>query len=86
MIENIRTLDMEIPNDNIKGGDTGRLTCFAIKGKSVIDYVIANQEGREGVDRIDTLDRIESNHVPVEVSINVKAKEIIIPKWSESAD
>lgn len=59
MIKNIRNLGMQIRNGNIKGCETGRLTCFVIKGKSVIDYVIANEEGKEGVERIEIVERIE---------------------------
>lgn len=52
----------------------------------MIDHVIANEEGSEGVERMEIVDRIESDHTPVELTMKVKAKERVKMKWSERAD
>lgn len=86
-------------DDSNKPGDVdGEWTFVSKRGVSVVDYVITNSEGWEGIRRVRVGHRTESDHLPVEVEVGVeilreskrkktkeKEQEKKIPVWTEEA-
>lgn len=54
---------------------------------SRIDYVIVNEEGRAEIERIEVVDRIESDEMPMRVKVKERIKADISERadWSEAA-
>ena len=58
-----------ILNGNEEGDEEGEWTYTGGRGNSVIDYVLGNEEMREGVERMEVGERIDSDHHPVIVCL-----------------
>ena len=56
----------------MKREEGGECTYIVARGESVIDYVITDEEGREGIERMRVRERIDSDHFPLIVSISGK--------------
>lgn len=41
-------------------------------GDSVIDYIINNRKGKEAVDKMDRINRTESDHMPLKLTMKKK--------------
>lgn len=50
-------------------GETGEYTYLGPKGSSVIDYIIANQEALDKINRLKVGQRAESDHWPLELEV-----------------
>ena len=68
----IRWMDetgMHVLNGNIKGDEEGRFTYVGPQGNTVIDYIVVNEESRKGIEKMKIGKRIDSDHLPLEVSL-----------------
>lgn len=59
----------EILNGNKTGDEEGNWTCIKSNGESVIDYGIVNEEAWEEIEEFKIADRVDSDHMPLEISI-----------------
>lgn len=66
---------MDILNGNVGGDKLGILTYREQRGKSAIDYVITNEDGKDEVKSMVGGARIESDHMPLEVTLRTKGEE-----------
>lgn len=58
-------LGWSILNGNVEGDEEGEWTYTGGREGTVIDYVLGNEETREGVRRVKVEERIDSDHQPV---------------------
>ena len=58
------------------GEEEGGWTYIGEKGASVIDYAITNEKGYEEIKGVREAKRTESDHVPIEVTIEGKNEKI----------
>ncbi|XP_076287327.1 uncharacterized protein LOC143212411 [Lasioglossum baleicum] len=82
-------------NGNIKGDEEGEWTYVGARGNSVIDYVLGNEDTREGVGKVEIGDKIDSDHMPVIVWVKGEmggkkgrkggGKRRMVGRWSEEA-
>lgn len=80
-----------ILNGTKEGDEEGEFTFIGGKGKTVIDYGITNREGWEKIDKFEVMERIESDHLPLCISLedvkdkekNEEKKKREIVSWSE---
>ena len=66
-----------ILNGNIEGEEEGECTENAYagaRGESVIDYVLTDEGGKEGTERMEVRERVDSDHFPLIVSIRGKGE------------
>jgi hypothetical protein len=56
-------------NGNKQGDEEGEWTNIGSKGEIVIDYGIVNEEAWESVEEFRIGERVESDHLPLEISI-----------------
>ncbi|XP_076301434.1 uncharacterized protein LOC143219315 [Lasioglossum baleicum] len=80
-------------NGNIKGDEEGDWTYVGARGNSVIDYVLGNEDTREGVGKVEIGDKIDSDHMPIIVWIKGEmrgkkwrkggGKRNMVGRWSE---
>lgn len=69
-MECIESRGWSILNGNIRGDEKGEFTYVGGRGSSVIDYELGNEEVWDRVLNMRVLDRVESDHLPVEVVVN----------------
>ncbi|XP_076301689.1 uncharacterized protein LOC143219703 [Lasioglossum baleicum] len=84
-----------IMNGNIKVDEEGEWTYVGERGNSVIDYVLGNEDTREGVGKIEIGDKIDSDHMPIIVWVKGEmggkkgrkgeGKRRMVGRWSEEA-
>ena len=60
---------MHVLNANIKGDEEGRFTHAGPQGNTVIYYIVVNEESREDIKGMKIGKRIDSDHLPLEVSL-----------------
>jgi len=83
LLEFIENKGLGILNGIIKGDEDGEFTFTEGKGNTVIDYVIGDKEVKERVKKLRIRDRVESDHHPVELWMEVEgAREE--KRWKES--
>lgn len=58
-----------ILNGNTEGDKAKKLTCICPRGDSTIDYVILNEEAREEIIRKKVAGTIESDFMPLAISM-----------------
>ena len=75
LLEKIRENGLHIINGNIKGDAQGDFTYIVGSGRSVIDYVITEKEGRSYIEDIKIGRRIESDHLPLETELRMQKEE-----------
>ncbi|XP_076291061.1 uncharacterized protein LOC143214209 [Lasioglossum baleicum] len=59
----------------MKGDEEGEWTYAGGRGNSVIDYILGNEETREGVEKMEVGERIDSDHAPLTVWVKGERKE-----------
>ena len=89
LLELVRNRGWYIGNGRWKGDEHGEFTFVGANGRSVIDYVIGNKNAEERMNNMRILERIDSDHLPITISIKVnqieKKKNItdrMIQDWS----
>ncbi|KAJ3656719.1 hypothetical protein Zmor_015769 [Zophobas morio] len=65
----------EILNGNKEGDEEGERTYVGTRGESIIDYGIVNEEAWEGIESFKVGERVESDHMPLEIKIKGKEQE-----------
>jgi len=71
LIEEIQKQGLGILNGNTRGDDQGEWTFEGAQGRSVIDYAICNIEAWEKVKSMKIGERTESDHMPLEIEMNI---------------
>jgi len=71
LIEEIQKHELDILNGNTRGDDQGEWTFEGAQGRSVIDYAICNIEAWEKVKSMKIEERTESDHMPLEIEMNI---------------
>ncbi|KYN12146.1 hypothetical protein ALC57_15690 [Trachymyrmex cornetzi] len=69
LVEVIRERGWSILNGNVKGDEKGNWTYTGGKGNSVIDYVLVDEETKEGLESMEIGEEIDSDHHPLVVSL-----------------
>lgn len=69
MIEVINRKGWTIANGNLDGDEEGKVTFMEAKGSTVIDYVIVNERIKKKIGTFKVVNRIESDHVPLSLTI-----------------
>lgn len=69
LLEMVEENGWEILNGNMEGDEKGEFTFVGGKGNSVIDYVLIDQKVKEEIKCFRIAERIESDHLPLEVEI-----------------
>jgi len=67
----------DITNRNMREDEKGELTYIGGRGESVMDYVLVNQKAWEKIEKIETGNREESDHRPLELEIGIKKEREI---------
>ncbi|KAJ3660702.1 hypothetical protein Zmor_005140 [Zophobas morio] len=65
----------EILNGNKEGDEEGEWTYVGARGESIIDYGIVNEEAWEEIESFKVGERVESDHMPLEIKIKAKEQE-----------
>ncbi|XP_029054555.2 eukaryotic translation initiation factor 3 subunit A-like [Osmia bicornis bicornis] len=65
LLEALRETGWEIMNGNIRRDEEGEFTYTGARGNTVIDYVIAEEQGKERMKRMGIGDKIDSDHHPI---------------------
>nr|XP_034194960.1 nipped-B-like protein B [Osmia lignaria] len=65
MLEALRGTGWEILNGNMRGDEEVEFTYTGARGSTVIDYLIAEGEGKERIKRMEIGDRVDSDHHPM---------------------
>lgn len=71
MLEFLSNKGWTIANGNIEGDEEGEFTYIGARGSTVIDYVIFNERASEKVKSFRVEERIESDHAPISVELDV---------------
>lgn len=74
MVDAMEEMGLEIFNGEMEGDEKGEFTYRGHMGNTVIDYVIGDEEVKGVVRRISVEERVDSDHLPVVITI--KGKEI----------
>jgi len=92
LIEEIQKHGLGILNGNTRGDEQGEWTFEGAQGRSVIDYAICNIEAWEKVGSMKIGERTDSDHMPVEIEMNItmqkednvvkEEEKIQIENWS----
>lgn len=67
LLELCACYDLEMLNGCVRFADSGKFTFISDHGYSVVDYFIVNQDFSDSVETLLVADRIESDHMPVEM-------------------
>jgi rubrerythrin len=86
----------EVLNRNKQGDEGGKWTYIGSRGETVIDYGIMNKEAWERVEEFRIEEKVESDHLPLEINIEEtnheergqekareEQKKVIIKVWDE---
>jgi len=74
LLELIEDRGWEIVNGNIRGDESGEWTYTGVRGESLVDYVIVNQEAWDKLKKMKVGERTESDHQPLEVDMEGENK------------
>ncbi|XP_076660673.1 uncharacterized protein LOC143364045, partial [Halictus rubicundus] len=69
LIKTLGELGLEIMNGGIEGDERGEYTYIGHRGRTVIDYVIGDKTARDGIESMVVEERVESDHLPVVVTM-----------------
>ena len=72
MVKRLEEVGWAIMNGGVAGDEEGGWTYMGPNGKSVIDYVIGNEEVGEEIKKLEIGERMDSDHMPVIVWIGGK--------------
>ena len=75
IIENMREAGLHVLNGNVEGEEIGEFTFVGAQGRSTIDYVVVNEEGREEMESMRIEKRTESDHLPLVVVMKCGEEE-----------
>ncbi|XP_076660134.1 uncharacterized protein LOC143363440 [Halictus rubicundus] len=75
LIRTLGELGLEIMNGGIEGDERGEYTYIGQRGRTVIDYVIGDKRTREGIESMVIEERVESDHLPVVLTMKKGQKE-----------
>ncbi|XP_025271364.1 golgin subfamily A member 6-like protein 22 [Camponotus floridanus] len=75
MLEEIRNNGLYIANGNMNGDEEGEFTYIGPRGMTTIDYLLTNISGKEIIQRMKIGEKIESDHMPIEVTWKKKTEE-----------
>ncbi|KAJ3646688.1 hypothetical protein Zmor_024264 [Zophobas morio] len=73
--EIIEEMGWEILNGNKEGDEEGERTYVGASEESIIDYAIVNEEGWEEIESFKVGERVESDHMLLEIKIKGKEQE-----------
>lgn len=65
LVRRLEEVEWAIFNGEMEGDREGSWTYVGANGQSVIDYVIGNERVRERIERLEVLNRADSDHMPV---------------------
>ena len=68
MIRWMDETEMHVLHGNLKGDEDGKFTYVGTQGNTVIDYKVVNEDSREDTEKMKIGKRIDSDHLPLEVS------------------
>ncbi|XP_046142334.1 golgin subfamily A member 6-like protein 1 [Osmia bicornis bicornis] len=85
LLETLRETGRSILNGSIDGDKDGEFTYTGVRGETVIDYVIVEEEGREEIKRMEIGDRIESDHRPLIVEMKGGGEQNIVEERRRKA-
>jgi hypothetical protein len=96
LIEWIEENGWEVLNGNKRGDEEGEVTYVGSRGETVIDYAIVNEAAWERVKEFKVGERVDSDHLPLEITIEgsnqeekekgemrEEEKKVIVKVWSE---
>jgi hypothetical protein len=96
LIEWIEENGWEVLNGNKRGDEDGEVTYVGSRGETVIDYAIVNEAAWERVKEFKVGERVDSDHLPLEITIEgsnqeekekgetrEEEKKVIVKVWSE---
>jgi hypothetical protein len=69
LMEWIEENGWEVLNGNKQGNEGGELTYVGSRGETLIDYAIVNEAAWERVDKFKVGERVDSDHLPLEITI-----------------
>ena len=69
LIKLVEETGWEILNGNMEGDEEGEYTYTGGRGETVIDYVLGDERTREGLERMELGERVESDHHPMVVTM-----------------
>lgn len=76
-----------IANGSINEDEEGEFTYIGAKGKTTIDYPLLNGNGKSLIKKMIIGERIDSDHMPLEIiwnkKVEIKAERKEIIDWSE---
>lgn len=75
MLEEIRNNGLYIANGNMNGDEEGEFTYVGPRGITTIDYLLTNISGKEGIQHMKIGERLESDHMSIEVTWKEKTEE-----------
>jgi len=81
LVERIIEKSRIILNGRTKRNWEGEYTYVGAKGNSVIDYVIVNEEIGERIHRFKVGERVDSDHLPLEMELKAKEEREYSHKW-----
>nr|XP_034194846.1 uncharacterized protein LOC117611072 [Osmia lignaria] len=76
LLEVLRETGWSIVNGSIEGNEEGEFTSTGARGDTVIDYVIAEAEGRERIVSMKVGDSVDSDHHPVIMKLRAGGKQM----------
>jgi len=56
----------------MRAHEKGELTYIGERRESVVDYVLINQKATDKIEKMEIGNRVESDHQPLEVKIEIK--------------
>ncbi|XP_025262551.1 golgin subfamily A member 6-like protein 22 [Camponotus floridanus] len=75
MLEEVRNNGLYITNGNMNGDEEGEFTYIGPRGMTTIDYLLTNISGKEIIQHMKIGDKIESDHMRIEVTWKEKTEE-----------